>query len=146
MNQKIIFPSGQPGGLNAPFDWRFGRCSHFTIVEKENDKITQVTVIPNDALNAMGGAGIQAAQTVGNQKPTDVVIGNLGPNAINALNATGATLHQVGNATVNTVKDALELFEHGKTQPIDSANVGSHAGMGGGRGMGRGQGRGMRRQ
>jgi len=105
-----------------------------------------VTVISNDAVNAMGGAGIAAAQNVGNQKPTDIVIGNIGPNAINALKATGANLHQIGNNKVETVKDVLELFEQGKIEPVSAANVGSHAGMGGGRGQGRGQGRGMGRK
>ena len=136
----------QPGGLNAQFDWCFGRCSHFTIIEKDDGKVTQVTVLTNDAVNAMGGAGVSAAQAVGNQKPTDIVVGNVGPNAMGALITTGAKIHQVGQNTVNTVKDALELFEQGKVKPVSAANVGSHSGMGGGRGQGRGQGRGMGRQ
>lgn len=143
MNQKIIIPSMSPGGLHAPFEWRFGRCSNFTIIEKVDDRVVQITVINNDAVNAMGGAGIAAAQNVGNQKPTDIIVGNLGPNAVGALKTIGANLYQVGNNQVSTVKDVLELFEQGKVEPIADANVSSHTGMGGGRGQGRGQGRGM---
>ena len=130
MNQKIIIPSMSPGGIHAQFEWRFGRCATFTIIEKdENGKILQVTVINNDATKAMGGAGIAAAQSVGNQKPTDIIVGNLGPNAIGALKTIGANLYQVGNNQVNTVKDVLDLFEQGKVEPVQSANVKSHSGM-----------------
>ena len=144
MNQKIVIPSGSPGGIHAPFEWRFGRCAAFTIIEKADDKVIQVTVLNNDAVSAMGGAGIAAAQNVGNQKPTHVIVGNLGPNAVGALKNIGAKLLQVGNNQPATVKDALELFEQGKCQDITNANVASHAGMGGG--MGRGGGRGMGRR
>jgi predicted Fe-Mo cluster-binding NifX family protein len=139
MNLKIIIPSGSPGGVHAPFEWRFGRCAAFTIIEKKDDKVIQVTVLNNDAVSAMGGAGIAAAQNVGNQKPTHIIVGNLGPNAIGALKNTGARLLQVGTNQPATVKDALELFEQGKCQDISNANVASHAGMGrsGGRGKGR---------
>jgi predicted Fe-Mo cluster-binding NifX family protein len=140
MNQKIVIPSMSPGGIHAAFEWRFGRCSHFTIIEKDDSgKVIQVTVINNDAVNAMGGAGIAAAQTVGNQKPTDIIVGNLGPNAIGALKTIGANLFQVGNNQVNTVKDVLELFEQGKVQPVSGANVKSHSGMGSGQGRGKGR-------
>ena len=144
MNQKIVIPSGSPGGIHAPFEWRFGRCAAFTIIEKDDDKVIQVTVLNNDAVSAMGGAGIAAAQNVGNQKPTHVIVGNLGPNAVGALKNIGAKLLQVGSNQPATVKDALELFEQGKCQDITNANVASHAGMGGG--MGRGGGRGMGRR
>lgn len=144
MNQKIIIPSGSPGGIHAPFEWRFGRCAAFTVIEKEpgeTGKILQVTVLSNDAVNAMGGAGIAAAQNVGNQKPSHVIVGNLGPNAVDALKNIGAKLLQVGSNQPTTVKDALELFEQGKCTDITDANVASHAGMGRGRGGGRGMGR-----
>ncbi len=141
MNQKIVIPSMAPGGLHAQFEWRFGRTDTFTIIEKIDDRVVQVTILNNDAVNAMGGAGIAAAQNVGNQKPTDIIVGNLGPNAVNALQTIGANLYQVGNNQVSTIKDVLELFEQGKVEPITDANVPSHSGMDGGRGQGRGMGR-----
>ena len=88
----------------------------------------------------MGGAGIAAAQNIGNQKPTDIIVGNLGPNAIGALKTIGANLFAVGNNQVTTVKDVLVLFEQGKCESVTDANVPSHSGMGGGRGQGRGRG------
>ena len=144
MNQKIIIPSAGSGGIHAPFEWRFGRCANFTVIEKKDGKLFQVTVLNNTAVSAMGGAGIAAAQNVGNQKPTDIIVGNVGPNAVGALKTIGANLFQVGNNQVNTVKDVLELFEQGKCEPVTGATVKSHTGMGGG--MGRGQGRRMGKQ
>lgn len=140
MKQKIIFPSALPGGLSAPFDLRFGRCQAFTVVEQEDGKVQQVEVINNAAINAMGGAGIQAAQTVGNQQPTHVVVGNLGPNAAMALQNINSEILQIPAGSQLTVKQVLDMFNEGKLVPMQGPNVGSHFGMGGGRGGGRGMG------
>ena len=146
MTQRIVFPSFEPGGLAAPFDSRFGRCKTFTVVKQDKEKIIEIDVVQNSAYQAMGGAGIQAAQMVGNLEPTDVVVKRLGPNAYNALSRLRANIHQLQtNGNIN-VKQALDAFNAGKTQPLSGANVQSHYGMGrGGRGSGHGGGMGRGR-
>ncbi|MHA1727269.1 MAG: NifB/NifX family molybdenum-iron cluster-binding protein [Promethearchaeota archaeon] len=143
--KQIVFPSALPGGLNASFDSRFGRCGAFTVIKQEDGKIVEVNVVNNEASQAMGGAGIQAAQIVGNLKPTDVVVGNLGPNASSALRNVNTRLHQLVSQPLTTIKEALDMFNAGKAKLITGSNVSSHFGMGGGggRGMGGGGGRGM---
>ncbi|MHA1819079.1 MAG: NifB/NifX family molybdenum-iron cluster-binding protein [Promethearchaeota archaeon] len=143
MRERIVFSSDLPGGLSAPFEFRFGRCPAFTVVDQEDGKIIEVNVVNNQAAGAMGGAGIQAAQLVGNLKPTAIVVGNLGPNASMGISQLNVKVYQVVTNSPITVKDALDLYNAGKLPLMNQSNVSSHYGMGGGRGMGMGGGRGM---
>lgn len=129
-------------GLNEVMNNRFGRCNSFTFVTIENNEIVEVKSVANDAQGAMGGAGIQAAQIIGNNGATDVIVGNLGPNAANSLNAINIKIYQAQGGSL-TVKELIDLLLSGKLPVLTSSNVGAHAGMGGGRGGGMGGGRGM---
>jgi len=131
-------------GLKEVMNNRFGRCASFTFVTIENNEIVEVKSVANDAAGAMGGAGIQAAQIIGNNGATEVIVGNLGPNAANSLNAINIKIYQSLGGSL-TVKELIDLRLSGKLQVLTSSNVGAHAGMGGGggRGGGMGGGRGM---
>lgn len=137
----IGIPSFGSGGLNSNLNPRFGRCTAFTFVTVENGEIEKVKTVPNNAANAMGGAGIQAAQIIGNNGATAVIVGNLGPNAAQALGSLNLDIYQAPNQQL-TIKQVVELFINGELQKVSGANVGAHYGMGGGRGMGGGGGRG----
>jgi predicted Fe-Mo cluster-binding NifX family protein len=129
-------------GLKEVMNNRFGRCASFTFVTIENNEIVGVKTVANDAAGAMGGAGIQAAQIIGNNGATEVIVGNLGPNASNSLSALNIKIYQ---SQGGTVKELIDLLLGGKLQVLATSNVGAHAGMGGGggRGGGMGGGRGM---
>ncbi len=129
-------------GLKEVMNNRFGRCASFTFVTIENNEIVEVKSVANDAAGAMGGAGIQAAQIIGNNGATEVIVGNLGPNASNSLNAVNIKIYQSQGGSL-TVKELIDLRLSGKLQVLTASNVGAHAGMGGGRGGGMGGGRGM---
>ena len=133
----IAIPSKGEGGLSDEMCPRFGRCTSFTFIELEKNEITAVKTIPNHAANAMGGAGVQATQIVGNNGAEVVIVGFLGPNAANGLNALNIkTLHAPDEKM--TVKEVLNHYIEGKLQEISSSNVPSHHGMGAGVG-GRGR-------
>ena len=141
----VGIPSLGNGGLSDGMSPRFGRCGSFTFVELADNEIKSVKTVPNHAANAMGGAGIQAAQIIGNNNATVVIAGFLGPNAANALSALNLKIYQAPNQNL-TVQEAINLYIQGKLSELTSSNVGSHYGMGGGGmggGMGRGMGRGM---
>ena len=131
-------------GLKEVMNNRFGRCASFTFVTIENNEIVEVKSVANDAAGAMGGAGIQAAQIIGNNGATEVIVGNLGPNASNSLSALNIKIYQAQGGSL-TVKELIDLLLSGKLPVLSSSNVGAHAGMGGGggRGGGMGGGRGM---
>ncbi|MFX1295444.1 MAG: NifB/NifX family molybdenum-iron cluster-binding protein [Promethearchaeota archaeon] len=142
--EDIAVSSQSLDGLTASVDPRFGRCRAFTIVKVENAKIVNVQVLENAGMMASGGAGIQAAQLVGNTGARIVLTGNVGPNASQALQGLGIAVY-IGAS--GTVENAINAYLNGILQQVTSATVPSHFGMGrgSGGGMGRGGGRGMGR-
>ena len=119
--------------LDASIDPRFGRAAYLTIVDSES---MAFEIIPNAAAGAMGGAGIQAAQTL-TKKGVDVLItGNVGPNAFQALSA--ASIKIVTGAS-GTVREVVEKYKRGELSETGAPTVKGHFGMGIGRGSGRGR-------
>ena len=146
MNESMVIAVSSKSleGLTASLDPRFGRCRAFTILKVENGDIKDVKTVENTAMMASGGAGIQAAQLVGDSGAKVVITGNVGPNASNALQGLGIAVYLNSSGTVeSSVKKYLE----GNLQKATGSTVPSHFGMrgGGGRGGGMGQGRGMGR-
>jgi predicted Fe-Mo cluster-binding NifX family protein len=139
----IAIPSMGNGGLNDQMSSRFGRCKSFTFVEIDGKDIKAVKTVPNPASDAMGGAGVQATQIIGNNGANAVIVGFLGPNAADGLKALDIQIFQAPSQSI-TIKEVMNLYLEGKLQIINSSNVASHhgmggrGGMGGGRGMGRG--------
>ena len=126
-----IAVSATSNDLNSQIDPRFGRCQFFIIIDPVS---MEFETIKNESMNAMGGAGIQAAQNVANKNATVVLTGNMGPNAFQTLSAAGV---KVVTGVTGNVKKAVELYMAGKLKESPAPNVLSHAGMGGG-GMGSG--------
>jgi predicted Fe-Mo cluster-binding NifX family protein len=117
--------------LDAQIDPRFGRSSYLVIIDSET---MQFEAIPNMASGVTGGAGIQAAQTIANKGVKLLITGNVGPNAFQALSATGI---EVVTGAFGTVREAVEQFKRGELSKTGSPTVEGHFGMGG-RGGGRG--------
>ena len=57
-------------GLESQVDARLGRCPYFVIVEIEGNKIKSEKTIKNTAMIQGGGAGITAAEIIGNENVT----------------------------------------------------------------------------
>ncbi len=139
----IGIPSIGDGGLNNDMNPRFGRCESFTFIEIEENEVKAVKIVSNRAANAMGGAGVQATQILGENNASIVIVGFLGPNAANGLNALNIKIFQAPDTKLK-IKEVVNLFIQGKLEQVSSSNVRSHHGMGGGSGMGGGGGgRGM---
>ena len=124
--------------LDAPVDLRFGRTSNFIIVDSET---MEFDAVPNKAVGAMSGAGIQAAQTIASKGVNVVITGNVGPNAFQALASAGIKI-VVG--AYGTVREVIEKYKRGELTETRAPTVRGHFGRG--RGMGTGMGRGRRRQ
>jgi predicted Fe-Mo cluster-binding NifX family protein len=127
--------------LNAQIDPRFGRSQYFVIVDSDT---LAFEVVPNEAVNAPGGAGIQAAQAMVNKGVDVVISGSIGPNAFQVLSTAGV---KVATGAYGTVKEAVEMYKSGKLSETGTSTVAAHTGMGAGvapgMGRGRGGGRGM---
>jgi predicted Fe-Mo cluster-binding NifX family protein len=113
--------------LDAVLDPRFGRCSHFVLVE--TDDMSFQTVV-NVSASLGGGAGIQSAQLMAQQGAKVVLTGNCGPNAHQTLTAAGIDV-VVGCS--GTVAAAVERFKSGQLQAAAGPNVADHSGLLGGR-------------
>ena len=70
-------------------DPRFGRSPYFLITDEKGEK---VETIQNTGVDAMGGAGITAAQLVVSAGAQVVITGNLGPRAFDVLGASGVKM------------------------------------------------------
>ena len=133
----IAIPSATNGGLNDKMDARFGRCQSFTFVTINKDQIKEVKTVPNPAKDEMGGAGILASQTVYNEGANEVLVGFLGPNAINSLKSLNLKVFQVPDNNL-PIREVVNMHMSGKLSIIDAPNVGRHhGGRGGGGGGGR---------
>ncbi|MFC1495684.1 NifB/NifX family molybdenum-iron cluster-binding protein [Thermodesulfobacteriota bacterium] len=117
---KIAITS-QGTDLDAQVDPRFGRAAYIVVVDSESNEFQ---VIDNSSnVNAMKGAGIQAASNVVNSGAEVLLTGFCGPNAFKALKAGKVA---VSNDAAGTVREAVKAYLDGKLPHSDSANVDGH--------------------
>jgi predicted Fe-Mo cluster-binding NifX family protein len=100
----------------------FGRCPAFAIVDTET---LECEGVPNPAVAAGGGAGVQAAQLVIDRKAEAVLSHNVGPNAFAALQAAGIKVYRIDGGTV---RQAVEALAAGGLPELDAPNVGAYRG------------------
>lgn len=111
-------------GLNAAVDERFGRCAYFVIVNPDSNEVLQS--VRNGYAEATGGAGPQAAQQLSALGVDAVVLGNVGPNAIAALEAAKIGVY---GGIEGTVKKTMQKFKESRLAPVAGATVPSHSGL-----------------
>ncbi len=102
--------SSEGANLESRVDPRFGRCSNFVIVEVENREIRSDRGVANPGINQSGGAGIAAAEFIGNENVEVVITGKVGPKAYTILNKIGVKMYQ----GAGTVKSSVEQYLEGK--------------------------------
>lgn len=94
--------------LEALVDQVFGRASYFLIIDLETEEIE---VITNEARKSERGAGVAAAQTVVSLGAKVVICGNIGPNALMALEKSEV---KVISGIFGPAKEVLEKFKKGE--------------------------------
>ncbi len=123
---KLIVTATAPN-LEAPVDPRFGRGAYFVVVDTDT---MQWQAHQNEAVNAAGGAGSQAAQFAAQQDAEAVISGDFGPNAYIALAAGEVKMYLLG--TSQTVSEAVANCVAGKLQEVHApTGAGHHGGRGG---------------
>jgi predicted Fe-Mo cluster-binding NifX family protein len=107
--------------LISNMDPRFGRARYFIVVDP---KTFGYEVIENNQdLYSPQGAGIQAAQTVVDQKADVLISGNCGPKAFDVLTAAGS---KVVTGARGRVIDAIIQYKSGELQAVCAPNVEGH--------------------
>lgn len=107
--------------LDSQVDPRFGRAAYILIVDSETFDFEALDNKEN--VNALKGAGIQAAVSISNKGAKILLTGFCGPNAFKALKAAGIG---VANDAGGTVREAIQSYLAGKLPLSDEANVEGH--------------------
>ena len=107
--------------LDAPVDPRFGRAAAWILYDTESGEWERVDNTQN--LNAVQGAGIQAAQAGPRLGAECLLTGHCGPKAFQVLQAAGI---KVVVGVAGTVAQAIEQFKAGRLAPAESADVQGH--------------------
>lgn len=113
-----IAVTSQGAHLDSQVDPRFGRAAYILIVDTET---FDFEVLDNkENVNALKGAGIQAASMVSDKGAEVLLTGYCGPKAFQVLNAAKIN---VANNVGGTVRDAVKTFNEGKLSFANKANV-----------------------
>ena len=115
---KIILTTISPS-IDSEIDPRFGRGAYLLVVDTDT---MQADAHPNPGVNASGGAGIQAAQFVTDQKAEAALSGDFGPHAFAALQAAGVSMYIYGNC--RAAREAVERFKAGSLECVGAATRG----------------------
>lgn len=98
--------------LADSIDQRFGRCKYFIIIDTENDKFEAVE---NQGVAQGHGAGIKAAEQVGQLGVEAVITGTLGPNSTQVLSGLGIKSYHASGS----VNEGIKSFKGGKLSEIE---------------------------
>ncbi len=107
--------------LNGELDPHFGRARKIILICPETGEFTVHDNQQN--LNAVQGAGIQAAQTVAGLGAEILITGNVGPKAFQALSAAGIKVYL---APAGSIANVLEAFRGNKLQEATAATKEAH--------------------
>ena len=125
VTMQVVIPANG-ADLDAPASPVFGRCQTFIFVDPET---LAFEALPNPALDAPGGAGVQAAQTVLQNGVSAVIAPSLGPNAFRVIQAAGIPAYRMEGATV---REVIAAYNAGQLVYLDAPGT-DHIGIGGGR-------------
>jgi len=118
--------------LSSAMSFPFGRCQFFVVVEVEGDEVRLVKAVENIAQAQRGGAGITAAQLVGDEKVDAVVAGAFGPRAFGVLSELGVKMLIGAEGTVE--ENARKAAAGGLEEVASPGAMGPGAGKGFGQG------------
>jgi predicted Fe-Mo cluster-binding NifX family protein len=104
--------------LDQPCSPIFGRCPMFLFIETES---MEFEAVANPAVDAPGGAGIEAAQFVVQGGVAAVITGRIGPKAMSVLEAAGIAFHPFDGGTVREATESFFEAERLRPEPDDRA-------------------------
>lgn len=113
---KIAIAASSPD-IEAEVDPRFGRALCFIITDEEG---VEWEAYPNPAIDASGGAGVQAARFIVDKKAGVAVSGSFGPNAYETLIAADIEMRVFPAGEALTVRDVLGLYREGRLAEVSS--------------------------
>jgi len=116
-----IAVTAQVPDKHSPVDTRFGRAGCFIIHDTRMDAWDALENVQN--INAVQGAGIQAAAHVVNSGCTVLITGHCGPKAFAVLEKAGVEVYQTEALPVS---EAIKRYGDGTLERMQNANVEGH--------------------
>jgi predicted Fe-Mo cluster-binding NifX family protein len=107
MNMKICI-TAQQSDLDGPMEMRFARAPYFILVD---DETGEWEALENTLAQGSGGIGPRAVQLLASKGVRIVITGQLGGNAIAALEA--ASIETYAYREGGSARDALTRFREG---------------------------------
>lgn len=108
---KIAFSSDDNQGLEGQMSGHFGRCPFYTLVDVEEGKIQNVSVVENPLYNDHQPGKVPAF--VRSQNAEVMIAGGMGPMAINLFNGYGI---EVVTGYMGIVKNVLDAYLKGEAK------------------------------
>jgi predicted Fe-Mo cluster-binding NifX family protein len=125
---KIAITTTSPG-IESAVDPRFGRGAYFLLVDSDT---LEWQAHPNPAIDASGGAGVQAAQFIASHRVQVAISGDFGPNAYSTLAAAGIRVF------LAPAGESLARYQRGELKEVTAPTGPGHHAPGTARGRGRG--------
>jgi predicted Fe-Mo cluster-binding NifX family protein len=119
---KIVLTTTAPE-LEAALDPRFGRGAYLLFIDTETD---EWQAYPNPGASAPGGAGIKVTQFVVDLKAEAAISGDFGPNAFDALQASGVAMYLYGDC--RSVQEVIDRITAGKLAQVGMPTADFHNG------------------
>ncbi len=108
MTDKLIVATENQDGINAPLAEHFGRAPYFTIVELNNNEVSNVSTVKNVSEH-VGGTG-SPHDYITQLQPKALIVYGMGPRGIMAFQSAGI---EVLKASGSTVKEVVEAYKQG---------------------------------
>lgn len=108
MTDKLIVATENQDGINAPLAEHFGRAPYFTIVELDNNEVSNVSTVKNVSEH-VGGTG-SPHDYITQLQPKALIVYGMGPRGIMAFQSAGI---EVLKAIGSTVKEVVEAYKQG---------------------------------
>ncbi len=108
MTDKLIVATENQDGINAPLAEHFGRAPYFTIVELDNNEVSNVSTVKNVSEH-VGGTG-SPHDYITQLQPKALIVYGMGPRGIMAFQSAGI---EVLKASGSTVKEVVEAYKQG---------------------------------
>jgi predicted Fe-Mo cluster-binding NifX family protein len=122
MIDRLIVPTENQEGLNAPVAEHFGRAPYFTVIDLgEKWEVADVKSVANVSEH-VGGTG-SPHDHITKLQPKAIIVHGMGPRGIAAFQSSGI---EVLKANANTVKEVVEAYKQGNLQELTEGCPDAH--------------------
>ena len=116
---KVAVPSMNPGGMEALVSEHFGHCDIFTLVDVEDNQVSEITLLPN-AGHEQGGC-MAPVMLLKNSGVDILSAGGMGMRPLAGFQQVG--IQVFFNEGAKTVGEALDKFIQGQCRVFGPAQV-----------------------